>query len=242
MPDAPPPVHPGPTAGGDGPVSEALLADFRAWLAAGGDPAPEPLDLAAVVREFTALRHDVQLQTKATRVAVEKLGAPPDVREVQRPLVEALLDVADALATAKDQLDRTREMFALYLDMPEFPPSRSVGFWGQFRGRTVTDPELHSWALEAYSGIQGAVDVLPPRLAAVADGYALSLRRVERALAAAGVEPIPALGERFDPQTMEAVELAVGGDAASGTVLAESRRGYRRHGVVFRYARVTVAR
>ena len=41
---------------------------------------------------------------------------------------------------------------------------------------------------------------------------------------------------------MEAVALDDGGDAPPGTVLAESRRGYRWHGEVFRFAQVTVAR
>ena len=230
MSDAPPPVHPGPTAGGDGPVSEALLADFRAWLAAGGEPAPEPLDLAAVVREFTALRHDVQLQTKATRTAVEKLGTPPDVREVQRPLVVALADIADALATALKQVDHAIGL----TDVLPLAPRPAAGWLGGRR--------LAAWADDAVHQVEAFTGLLVPRLRGVADGYRLSLKRVERALTAAGLEPIPAVGERFDPQTMEAVELADGGEAANGTVLSESRRGYRWHGEVFRFARVTVAR
>ncbi len=222
MPDAPPPVHPGPTAGGDGQVSEEVLADFRAWLAAGGEPAPEPLDLTAVVWEFTALRHDVQLQTKATRAAVEKLGTPPDVREVQRPLVEALADIADALRTAREAI------------RPVEPVTGTVRKPGRVQ-RWLFGPSTDVLLAET---VQRQAD----RLAAVGDGYALSLKRVERALTAAGLEPIPAVGERFDPTLMEAVELAAGGDAVSGTVLAESRRGYRWYGAVFRFARVTVAR
>ena len=78
-----------------------------------------------------------------------------------------------------------------------------------------------------------------PTLAGVADGYALSVRRAARALEAAGVEPIEALGRAFDPDVMEAVGMAAG---PAGTVVAEGRRGYRWRGVLLRPAQVTVGR
>ena len=56
---------------------EAVLADFRDWLhqlaaqpaAAPGPPGPpaEPIDLHTLLGQFIALRHEVNLQTKASR-------------------------------------------------------------------------------------------------------------------------------------------------------------------------------
>jgi molecular chaperone GrpE len=193
---------------------EALLADFRDWLQGGlaaGPGSPDPTELPALVAEFTALRHDVQLQTKATRALTDKLTPPPaaDPREAQRPLLHTLADVADVLRAGKVQVEAV-------IAGPAAPG----------RGR-----------LARWLGRQPAAET--SRLKAVADGYALSLKRVERALVAAGLEPIPAVGERFDPQAMEALAL---GDGPTGVVLAESRRGYRWGGEVFRFAGVTVGR
>ena len=79
-------------------------------------------------------------------------------------------------------------------------------------------------------------------LAGVADGYALSLRRVERVLPQFGLQPIDCLGQPFDPELMEAVEAVEAADQSSGTVVEEVRRGYRWDGQPFRPAQVKVAR
>ena len=103
---------------------DAVLADFRGWLEAIGDDRgdepvgpSEPMDLYTLVAQFTALRHEVNLQTKATRTAVEqtaealKLASQPkaaDPDEVARPLVKTLIDVADALQIGLRQAEKTR--------------------------------------------------------------------------------------------------------------------------------------
>ena len=68
-------------------------ADFRTWLtelasserpAVGDSLAPDSVDLFALVGQFTALRHEVNMQTRAARTAVEQnaeagLGIADDV-------------------------------------------------------------------------------------------------------------------------------------------------------------------
>lgn len=249
MSDAPPPVHPGATAGGDGPLTpdrvDALLADFRGWLLAGGEPAPGPADLAAVVREFTALRHEVHLQTKATRAAVERLGEPADPKDVQRPLVLGLIDVAEALRIGLRQTEEAS------LALRHFPavggePLESAfprpDWWERLRGYHQSVEYLTAkgfWLANRARREFESAQVIP-RLTAVADGYELSLRRADRALAAAGVTPFGERGERFDPAAMEALALDLSGRPA-GTVTDVGRRGYRWHGVVLQFAQVTVA-
>lgn len=59
-----------------------LLARFSEWLTSQPQPAPSapddlddpPLDLSSVLREFVALRHEVNLHTKATRTLNEQVG------------------------------------------------------------------------------------------------------------------------------------------------------------------------
>lgn len=220
-----------------------MLGDFRAWLEAGGVPEPvEPVGLDALAAELVALRHDVQLHTKAARAAVEKLHQPADLREHQRPLVRALVDVADALAGALKRVKAAQDGLSL-LDLKQ-PPDQRPGWLGRLLGRTAAGVESVGWVNTVASQAELARNHLEPLLAGIADGYALSLRRVERALTATGLEPINCLGQPFDPLLMEAVELDDGGRLSlpSGTVLAESRRGYRWGGEVFRFAGVTVAR
>lgn len=61
-------------------------------------------------------------------------------------------------------------------------------------------------------------------------------------LAAAGVEPVAALGESFDPELHEAVETAAVEPEQEGKVIAEHTRGYRVGGRLLRPARVKVGR
>ena len=86
------------------------------------------------------------------------------------------------------------------------------------------------------------MDRLRTLLAGVADGYALSLRRVERVLPQFGLEPIACDGVPFDPELMEVVDVVEAPDRASGTAVEEVRRGYRWDGKPFRPALVRVAR
>jgi molecular chaperone GrpE len=85
---------------------DAVLAEFRSWLVdlasggcqplvAGEDRSPE-VDLFTVVGQFTALRHEVNMQTRAARAAVEQnaevlnqlaVPAPSDDSEQLRPIV-----------------------------------------------------------------------------------------------------------------------------------------------------------
>src|SRR5205823_5176890 len=166
---------------------EAVLADFRAFLEeladdAGDPPAPaaEPVDLYTLVAQFTALRHEVNLQTKAARAATEQtaealklLAAPKpaaDADEAVRPLLKALIDIADALSLALRQAEKAGDAAREGLsDLPR------RGWLARLLGPPAAPPPP---------------DNFRPLLAGLADGYALSLRRVERALAGAGLEPI----------------------------------------------------
>ena len=55
---------------------ESILADFRAWLEEANEtPSIEEapgLEIATVVQQFTALRQEVNLQTKASRAQLEQ--------------------------------------------------------------------------------------------------------------------------------------------------------------------------
>lgn len=118
---------------------EAVLADFRSWLQEVAS-APlascaadvEPIDLHTLLGQFLALRHEVNLQTRAVRgqqeqnaETLERLGeALAALRQAQaraeqaghhaadevlRPLLKSLVDTADNLGLAHREVLRARE-------------------------------------------------------------------------------------------------------------------------------------
>src|SRR5262249_14077331 len=142
MPEFPPPSVPGDTlvaseAALNEQAIESLLADFRAWLEQAAhadlletvDDTPQPVDLATLLGQFVALRHEVNLQTRSSRAtqeqnsetlrqlteALELLQNQPEARpeaeereqsERLRPLLKTLVDVHDALALARREVLR----------------------------------------------------------------------------------------------------------------------------------------
>ncbi len=224
-----------------------MLADFRRWLEdlADGEPAGHPaqlgrsatgvfdnssppvthvpaspaVDLATLVAAFTALRHEVNLQTKATRAQSEQLAQALELFDqldantgdetATRPFVKAMAEVFDTLTRTTAEIDRLRATAALQSVLPRLFARRKTPI------------------------VDG--------LAAAATGLRMSERRVERLMREVGLEPIETVGKLFDPETMEAVE-AVAGELSPGMVVDELRRGYMFCGRVFRFAQVRVAK
>ena len=218
---------------------EPTLDRFRLYLrelhAPEEAPATEPpaFDWATLAGQFTALRHDVNLQTKAVRIAVEqnaevlKQMAKPVESSAQSQPVKPLLEIADTLALARKQVERSAEsMRPLVGELQEPAP---LGFFAKlFGAKPSKAPELAA--------------KLAPMLGGFAEGYTMSLRRIETLLEHLGLEPIDSVGKPFDPESMEAIEVIEGTGRPVGQVVEEVRRGYRQAGNVFRFAQVKVAR
>jgi molecular chaperone GrpE len=79
-------------------------------------------------------------------------------------------------------------------------------------------------------------------LEALLDGVRGTANGFERALAAAGVEPIPAIGQPFDPELHEAVDTIDVEPERDGVVTAEYSRGYKLGDRLLRPARTQVGR
>lgn len=259
-----------------------MLADFRTWL---GEltqvpaPAAEPpaVDLHMLVAQFTALRHEVTLQTRATRSsleqtgealqqlgdAVEELRERPTEDEEVVPLLRALVDVYDNLALALRQVERQRGAINQPLadlvegtKVPELPSAPEAGpvatrpgFWsrlfGVSAGQSLIKMEVGALLKQVESRRERtaeAAELVRSSFDGLIAGYRMSLARVDRAIEQAGLEVIDAAGEPFDPELMEAVEVAGDTGRPAGEVVEEVRRGYLRGDTVFRYAQVKVAR
>jgi molecular chaperone GrpE len=283
----------------------AVLEDFRSWLTAieGGTDAVAPptgreVDLYSLVGQFTALRQEVNLQTRAVRAQQEQnaetlrqlaetvdflaqapAAAPqwrdPSADDGVRPLLKTLVDLYDAVALAGRELQRGQETASAALRAledgapdsgtkevaePDWKPPASVrpSGWVRWFGRREEDAgaSFGAWKAEwtaarrreresrqerLRSAVEG-VEKLRQTLAATAAGYAMTLQRVERSMAQHGLEAILAVGQRFDPELMEVVEVVLDSGAPSSEVVEEVRRGYLWNGRVFRYAQVRVAK
>jgi molecular chaperone GrpE len=267
-----------------------VLAEFRAWLgelAALPSPAEAPaIDLHTLVAQFTALRHEVNLQTRAARSALEQNAEalerlapaaeagdeqPHEDDDLLRPLLKAIVDVYDNIALALRQVTKQRDAIdqplaelaagMTYPDPPALPASgeadRPLGFWARlFGGRRDSDfavaigrramVEWREAVLKESEArrhrLTDAANLVRSALDGVIAGYRMSLNRVDRVLEQFEVEPIVTVGGPFDPELMEAVEVAGDTGRPAGEVVEELRRGYWWRGVVFRFAQVKVAR
>jgi molecular chaperone GrpE len=290
MSESPPPDVAGDAAVGAAPALTpenvaAVLADFQEWLSAlpasSETPPPDPdagPDLYTLLEQLTALRHETNLQTKATRAQQEhnattldqltraldqlaqtQAATTQDREERLRPLLKTLVELYDALAVAGREARRVEDNVLPALheaasgpegELPEPPPDLAVPTWARWLG--VRGPDLAGYraAVAAWRGREqeraeqrrkglGRVRQL---LASLTAGYTMGLQRVERALRQHGLETVPAVGQPFDPERMEAIEVVTDSGLPSGQVLDEVQRGYLWNGRVFRYAKVRVAK
>jgi molecular chaperone GrpE len=294
MSDAAPPAVPDGAAGQPGPLSPEAVAealrDLAAWLNAGAAP-DEPgvtstllgagVDLHALLSAFTALRHEVNLQTRAARDQRDQAAAaldelrraletlrqtqgPAAQEERQRPLLKALVELHDAATRAGRETQRVADAVRPLLeqapptplDVPapeEVPEAAAPSGWARWFGarphqgealaalrrRLAAAREAQARAAEER---RAAAERARQLLASLAEGHALSLRRVERALREHGLTPIEAEGRPYDPERMEAVEAVAGSGRPAGEVVEVVRPGYLWNGRVFRFAQVRVAK
>lgn len=135
----------------------------------------------------------------------------------------------DELARAYQALDRDREDFKKRLTRER---ERLID---------VERGEVALALLEALDGLDLALantddTPLARGVAQVRDGL---LKRAEKL----GIERVPVVGQRYDPNVAEAIDLEMAADPAhDGLVTAELRAAYRLNGRVIRAGRVRVAR
>jgi molecular chaperone GrpE len=149
-------------------------------------------------------------------------------------------------ATPEDQLARAKEDAQKYLANWQ----RAEADFQNYKRRTEQERE----ELRRFGNVSLIINLLPivddferafgsldARLAGLSwfDGIYLIYRKLQQLLENAGVKPIEAEGQPFDPRFHEAVAHVEGED---GKVLSEVQRGYRIHDRVLRPAMVVVGK
>jgi molecular chaperone GrpE len=107
---------------------------------------------------------------------------------------------------------------------------------GQFSFLTTLLPVLDNLNLAIASS------ETDPSLDHLRDGVKGTARSFEQALMSVGVEAVPSIGSRFDPEMHEAIDMAEVDPELDGTVTAEYSRGYKFGDRLLRPARVQVGK
>ena len=230
------------------------------WLSADTERDQPAVGLYELVEQFTALRHEVKLQTKAARKLQEQTDTASDaLREaarqlatrepdrqqdatVARPLAESLIEVDEALRRGRDALEaaRRRIIETSAAELAELRERLDALFARQPWWRRRLCRPWHQAVADLYfpRGIESQQEAL----ASLAQGYELIQKRVARALAEHQIERMQCVGEMTDPNCMSIVDVVDDPYRPAGMVVEELRPGYLWSGKVLRFAEVRAVR
>jgi molecular chaperone GrpE len=254
---------------------EHLLQRFAEWLRetraeaerfAQAEPVQEndapgqaDVGLYRLVEEFTALRHEVKLQTRSSRGLEEQVDtlvssfrqAIDALHSVEPKEAQAAYAAGKSLALALAELDDS-------LDRGRVQTEKAIEALRDGQGRDVLRlvTEFHAsqpWFARTlyddyYSRLCHFIEQAerPAKraalLEALLDGYRLIQKRLAQILLAEGILRIDAVRRPVDPELMVVVEAVDAGDLPAGVVCDELRRGYTWKGRVLRYAEVRATR
>ena len=145
-----------------------------------------------------------------------------------------IAELESAVAEAKDRYLRTAA---------DFDNFRKRSRQQQLETIQHASADLIARLLPALDDLRKALDHKPEGVdESWAKGLELSVRKLEEALSAHGLEPIHAVGVPFDPKLHEAIGYEESAEHPEDTVTSELRRGYRIRDRVVRPALVKVAR
>lgn len=250
------------------PDDDTVLERFRQWLeearaeadGLGEDegladpPGDRQVGLLQLVEQFTALRHEVKLQTKSSRGLAERteqaLSAMQQAvdlfraveakeseaeRRAAKPLVESLMDLDEALTRGRAVVDGARRRILEDL---------GGGVREQLDNLVLRMPLWRRWLCGSWC--RKAREILIQRAGlthreifdSLVEGYGLILNRLQRAMQKAELYRMQCVGRPADPNLMTVVEVVDDPLSPPGLVIEEVRPGYFWKGKVLRFAEV----
>lgn len=154
------------------------------------------------------------------------------IRDLERRLAESQATLGEYISAYK-RLEQDKEEFKRRLEREK---DKELGI---LRGKLVGDMmELMDNLDRSVMGSQGSRNY-----DALAQGLKMVLVQFEEKLARLGVERVPTIGQAFDPNFHEALDVAATANPdEDGVVLVEYSRGFKLDDRVIRPARVRVGR
>lgn len=179
-------------------------------------------DLFSLYTELAALKNEVRLESRQMKNAMEKFSA----------VFDTLQQSNERQARAMDALHRTENQALIDAE------SRLLLDIIDLRDRLVAGQDIaQSYRASGLARFSSAPADFVSRLA---DGMAISVRRVDELLARYQVQSVEAIGHRFDPDTMQANVVEDHSNLPDGSVVTELRKGYVRNGERLRLTEVIV--
>jgi molecular chaperone GrpE len=256
---------------------EEILDRFRRWLEAariedderGPDGIAAPgvaagdgggtvreFGLVQLVEEFTALRHELKLQTKSGRGLIEQGESmvaglrqaiehfrsvePKEARAAWaagKPIAEALADLDESLARGRREIERISRRLGED-SVTALADAVDARFRRQSWLRRLMSADYHR---QVQNVVRAAGWLRGELLDAIIEGYALIQARLARVMASEQLERIACVGLPVDPERMAVLEAVDDPDHPPGTVIKELRSGYTWRGRLLRYAEVQAA-
>ncbi|HMA84078.1 MAG TPA: nucleotide exchange factor GrpE [Desulfosalsimonadaceae bacterium] len=206
---------------------QKALADFSAWIEALPDTPPpgetataDSCDLYTLLSEFSALRQEIKMQNREQHRSIQTLTEMADAYQKSMTLFEKSVAGIDQLS--ENIRTQTEKKAVLpFLDVRD----------ALVRGHRASQAAIEKkrWYRPGLRGIE-----------AVAEGYEMAIRRFDRALSYAGITPVQALDQPFDPKTMKAIGKRSNPEKTANVVLEEQTGGFVKDSEVIRTAEVIV--
>ena len=178
------------------------------------DPAPKKAEAVRSPRE-------IELETKLKAETERREAAEAKLVGVQAKFEDAKTGLEKETAEMRERLKKSLEGKAKQ---------------DQFNFLTTLLPVLDNLKLAIASS------ETDPEIDHLRDGVIGTARSFEKAMLSVGVEPLPSIGERFDPELHEAVDMAPVEPEDDGKITAEYSQGYRFGDRLLRPARVQVGK
>jgi len=166
-------------------------------------------------------RYETELEAKLKNETERREAAEAKLVGVQAKFEEAKSSLEKETAEMRSRLMKTLEDRAKQ---------------GQFDFLTRLLPVLDNLNLAIAASDQD------PSLDHLRDGVKGTARSFEQALLNVGVEAVPSIGTRFDPEVHEAIDMAEVDAEQEGIITAEYSRGYKLGDRLLRPARVQVGK
>ncbi len=202
--------------------------DFELWLQDLDKPVTmndpkglDKMDLFTLMGEFGTLRKEIRLQSREQAKNIKKLQDFNHFTHQTSGILALLEEKVGRLDAMEKQVrNRTEE--------------KTVRFF--FDIRNTLNRGLES----ARKSAKTLFFWRRKKLSALARGYEMALEKLDKALALTDTHPVSALGEKFDPETMRAVDRMAVSGMDKGMVAQEISCGFIRKGKVLETARVIV--